>query len=193
MQLIATSSREVAQVLLFATSKLGLGRKAQAASSVLSVRTRHECPENNLRELRWDSNPNLGITRETKQKTKQNKQKKIFLGKLYPHTQKALLSEYQRRASRLPIGPSLPGGREAGEQHPAEGKGCCNLHRDHIFHQTVSRLPVVNLVFLGSCMVDICQECHSLRSAPQRRHTAHLGLCSHIASWKLSLWDWAGE
>ena len=51
MQLIATSSREVAQVLLFATSKLGLGRKAQAASSVLSVRTRHECPENNLREL----------------------------------------------------------------------------------------------------------------------------------------------
>ena len=32
MQLIATSSREVAQVLLFATSKLGLGWKAQAAS-----------------------------------------------------------------------------------------------------------------------------------------------------------------
>ena len=24
-------------------------------------------------------------------------------------------------------------------------------------------------------MVDICQECHSLRSAPQRRRTAHLG------------------
>ena len=52
MQLIATASREVAQVLLLATSKLGLGRNAQAASSVLSVRTRPECPENNLRELR---------------------------------------------------------------------------------------------------------------------------------------------
>ena len=51
MQLIATASREVAQVLLLATSKLGLGRNAQAASSVLSVRTRPECPENNLREL----------------------------------------------------------------------------------------------------------------------------------------------
>ena len=54
MHLTTTTSRdrEVAQVLLLATSKLGLGRNAQAASSVLSVRTRPECPENNLRELR---------------------------------------------------------------------------------------------------------------------------------------------
>ena len=43
-----------------------------------------------------------------------------------------------------------------------------------ILHQTVSRLPVSNKVFLESWMVDIHQEGHSQRSAPQRRHTAHL-------------------
>ena len=41
-------------------------------------------------------------------------------------------------------------------------------------HQTVSRLPIANHVLLGSWMVDICQEGHSLRWAPQRRHMAHL-------------------
>ena len=45
--------------------------------------------------------------------------------------------------------------------------------RDGILHQIVSRLPVANQVFLGSWMVDICQEGCSLRSARQRRHTAH--------------------
>ena len=48
-------------------------------------------------------------------------------------------------------------------------------HRDDIIYQTVSRLLVANHVFLGSWMVDICQEGRSLRSAPQRRHTAHPG------------------
>ena len=50
--LTATASREVAQMLTSATSEQGLGREAQAASSVLRVRTRPECPEDNLRELR---------------------------------------------------------------------------------------------------------------------------------------------
>ena len=60
-----------------------------------------------------------------------------------------------------------------------KARGCCNLsHRVRIFHQTVSRLPVANHIFLGLWMDHICQECHSLRSAPERRHTAHLGLCS---------------
>ena len=45
----------------------------------------------------------------------------------------------------------------------------------------MSTLPVANHVFLGSWTVDICQECHSQRSAPQRRHTAHLKWCSHDA------------
>ena len=31
---------------------------------MLKVRTGPECPEDNLRELMWDSNPNCGIARE---------------------------------------------------------------------------------------------------------------------------------
>ena len=61
-----------------------------------------------------------------------------------------------------------------------KARGCCNLGpRDGIFHQTLSRLPVANHVFLGYWTVDISQECHILRSAPHRRHTAHLRLCSY--------------
>ena len=43
-----------------------------------------------------------------------------------------------------------------------------------ILHQTVSRLPVANHVFLISWTVDIFQVGRNLRSAPQRRHWAHL-------------------
>ena len=42
-----------------ATSKLGLGREAQAA--LLRVRTGPECPEGNLRELPWASKLDCGI------------------------------------------------------------------------------------------------------------------------------------
>ena len=62
--------------------------------------------------------------------------------------------------------PSLPppeAERQASDSQSQKAKG--NLSpRD-------SRLPVANQVFLGSWMVDICQEDHSLRSAPQRRHS----------------------
>ena len=64
--------------------------------------------------------------------------------------------------------------RETGEQQP-ELKARGNLGpRDGILHQTASKLPVANQVFLGSWMADICQEGHRQRSAPQRRHMAHL-------------------
>ena len=43
--LTATASGKVAQMLVSATSKWGLGREAQAASLVLRARTRPECPE----------------------------------------------------------------------------------------------------------------------------------------------------
>ena len=46
---MVTPSREAAQKPSSATSKRGLGRKAWAA--LLRVRTRHECPEGNVREL----------------------------------------------------------------------------------------------------------------------------------------------
>ena len=56
-----TATREVSQMLMSTTSELGLGRDLWAASSVLRVRTRSECPEDNLRELTRDNNPNLEI------------------------------------------------------------------------------------------------------------------------------------
>ena len=46
---MATPSREVAQTLVSTTSKRGLDREVQAA--LLRIRTRPECPEDNLREL----------------------------------------------------------------------------------------------------------------------------------------------
>ena len=45
----ATPSGEAAQMLASATSKQGLGREVRAA--LLRVRTRPECPQDNLREL----------------------------------------------------------------------------------------------------------------------------------------------
>ena len=50
--------------LHLATSKRGLGREAQTA--LLTVRTRPECPEGNLRELTWASKPDCGITTSQK-------------------------------------------------------------------------------------------------------------------------------
>ena len=49
-----------------------------------------------------------------------------------------------------------------------------------------SKLPVAHQVFLGSWTVDIHQEGRSQRSAPQRRHRAHLRRCSCCAPRKLS-------
>ena len=56
---MATPRGEAAQTLASATGKWVLDRVAQAA--LLRVRTRPECPEGNLRELPWDSNPDCGI------------------------------------------------------------------------------------------------------------------------------------
>ena len=82
--------------------------------------------------------------------------------------------------------------RQAGDSQSPKARG--NLGpRDGILHQTVSRLPVTNQVFLGSWMVDIHQEVHSQRSAPQRRHMAHLRRCSHGALRKPRGWDRGGD
>ena len=56
--------------------------------------------------------------------------------------------------------------RQAGDSQRRKARG--NLGpRDGITHQTVSRLPVANQVFLRSWPVDIRQEGRSQRSAPQ--------------------------
>ena len=52
-------SGEAVQTPAPTTSKWELGREAQAA--VLRVRTGHEFPGGNLRELTWASKPDYGI------------------------------------------------------------------------------------------------------------------------------------
>ena len=42
------------------------GAEQGGMSCMLRVRTRPECPKDNLRELTWDSNPNCRIARERK-------------------------------------------------------------------------------------------------------------------------------
>ena len=78
--------------------------------------------------------------------------------------------------------------RQVGNSQSLKARG--NLcPRDGILYQTVSRLPITNQVFLGSWTVDICQKSRSQRSAPQRRHMAHLRWHSCCAARKLSDWD----
>ena len=52
---------------------------------------------------------------------------------------------------------------------------------------------IANEDFLGFWTVDICQEGHSQRLAPQRIHTAHLRPCSHGTPVKPSGWDPGGD
>ena len=80
-----------------------------------------------------------------------------------------------RRASWLQTAPP-PSQRQRGRYVTARARrqGAISAPETCILHPTVSRLPVAGLFFLGSWMADICQEGHSLRSAPQRRHMAHL-------------------
>ena len=70
MCLTTTPSREVAQMLASATSKLRLNRKARAA--LLRVRIRPECPEAIQRKLIWASKPDCGIA--TTQKALRHRQ-----------------------------------------------------------------------------------------------------------------------
>ena len=65
--------------------------------------------------------------------------------------------------------------------------------RDGILHQTVSRLLLANHMFLGSWTIGICQEGRNLRSAPQKRHTAHPRRRPHCTPRKLSGWDRGGD
>ena len=78
--------------------------------------------------------------------------------------------------------------RQAGNSQSQKVRGNLNP-RYGILYQTVRRLPVANQVFLGSWMVDVHQEGHRQRSAPQRRHTAHLRWCPTAHPGNLSDWD----
>ena len=111
---------QVTQMLASATSQWGLGREVQAASTVLRVRTRPQWPVENLRELIWDSDSNSGIARETKNTfpVKGSNATRCLLA----CSQNKGLSNYQRRANRLPY--KCPLAPEAeGRCAPARAKG----------------------------------------------------------------------
>ena len=103
MSLITTHSGEVAQTLASTTSKQGLNREVWSA--LLRVRTGPECPEDNLRELTWDSNPNFGIARKRGEKKEREREnfpvKSSNLRHCLARSQNKGLSECQRRASQL--------------------------------------------------------------------------------------------
>ena len=68
--------------------------------------------------------------------------------------------------------------RQACDSQSWKARGYYKLGpREGIFHQTVSRLPATNHVFLRSWMVDIHQQGCSRRSALQRGHMAYLRQC----------------
>ena len=88
--------------------------------------------------------------------------------------------------------PPMEAERQVCENQSQKARG--NLRpRDGILHQTVSRLPVANQVFLGSWMVDIRKEGHSQRSAPQKRHMAHLRQRSRCTPRKPRGWLGGGD
>ena len=81
------------------------GTEQRGTGCMYRVGTGPECPEGNLRELTWDSNPTYcGIAREERER------ERTFLPKglshSLAHSQNKGLSEYQRRASRLWTSPS---------------------------------------------------------------------------------------
>ena len=137
-------------------------------------------------------NLNCGIAREREKKRENFRTKSYKLRHCQACSQNKGLSKYQRRASQLRTSPSPAGGREAGGLQPELERD--NLGpRDGILYQIASRLPVANQVFLGSWMVDIHQEGCSPRSAPQRRHMAHLRQRSCCAPRKPSGCDQGGD
>ena len=83
------------------------------------------------------------------------------------------LREYQRRASWLCTGPSLPEvERQACDSQSWKARDCYNLSpRDSIFYQTVSRLPSANHVFLRSGL-----------SRGDMRHTWDGALMAHLGN-----------
>ena len=138
----------------------------------------------------WD------IARE-REKIKKRARERTFPQKALRHnlvcSQNKGVSEYQKRASQLRTGHS-PRQRQRGRwaKPEPEGEGQSRPQSQHPPSNCEQAPSCYDQVFLGSWMVDVCQKGHSQRSAPQRRHMAHLRRHSHCAPGKLSGWDWGG-
>ena len=99
------------------------GAEQGGSGCMLKVRTRPECPEDNLRELMWDNNPNWDSQREKK------REERNFPWRALRHnltrSQNKGLSKYQRRASWLRTGPSPPpeAEKQAGDSQSRQARG----------------------------------------------------------------------
>ena len=128
----------------------------------------------------WKSNPRCGITRENKKKRELSSQR-LWLAAWHTHrTQDWVNTKGELGCIQAPPLHRRQRGRPATARARRQGAAAVLAPKTCILHQTVSRLPVANQVFLGSWTVDICQEDHSPRSTSQRRHMAHLRL---VLSW----------
>ena len=179
------------------TSQRGLGIEVWAASLFLRVRTGFECPEDNLRELIWDSNPNSKIARETGNK-QTNKQKKklscerralVTPGALTEQRIEQIIKE-SKPAAYQALPPQRQKGRPVRARARRQGTAAISVP-DTAFSMklwagshllTTSSWDPGRLTFVN-------QDCHSLRLAPQRRHMVHMGLWSHGALRKPSSLD----
>ena len=152
---------------------------------MVTIMTRPKYPEGNLRKLTGDSNPNCGLAGRGR-----------GAGGNYPtkspnlrHCQARSQNKGLRRASWLWISPSPAGDRQAGQPEPKGGN-----HDPREASSTKLQAGfAANQDFLGFWMVDICWEGHSQRSAPQKRHTAHLRRHTHCTPRKLRGWDRGGD
>ena len=133
MCLTAIPSRKAAQTLASATSKQELNREAWAA--MLRVRTRTECPEGNLRQLRWHSNPNCEIARERERKRERERERENFPGRSpnlrhcrAAHRTKDWANTRGELAGSRPAHPLQEAGRQATAR---PGKGQTQPQRRH--------------------------------------------------------------
>ena len=123
--LTATASGQVAQMFMSFTRQWGLGREVWGTSSVLRVGTKPECPEDNLRELMWDSTQTMGSPERPKKKKRDFHLK---VPNACAHRKKDWENERGEQVG-CPIGPSLPRGSQMGVWQPEpEGKGLLSPH-----------------------------------------------------------------
>ena len=88
---------------------------------MLRVWTGPECPEDNLRELTRDSNPNCGIAKEEKRKERERERTSATAWPIH-RTKDRANTGGELAGCRLATPPT--GGREAGGRQPKpEGKG----------------------------------------------------------------------
>ena len=105
------------------------GAEQGGTGCMLRVRTEPECPEGNLRELTWDSNPNCGIAREREKKIREKERERenfpmesSNLRHCQPTHRTKDWANTKGELAGYGLAPSHAGGRESGRRQP-EPKG----------------------------------------------------------------------